>query len=63
MRESGLGALFQRTEDPEDDGDPHRDGAPPLALAPPPPTGGNPRLIELARSVELRAAGPWLQGA
>ena len=65
MRESGLGALFQRTEDPDEDGDPGRDAPPPVALvpSPAPPSGGNPRLIELARSVERRAAGPWLQGA
>jgi hypothetical protein len=62
LRESGLGGLFQRTGDPEDDSDPHR-APPPVALAPAPPPGGNPRLIELARSVELRAAGPWLQSA
>jgi hypothetical protein len=63
MRESGLDVLFQRTEDPEDDGDPESAGPPPLALAPVPSHGGNPRLMELARSVELRAAGPWLHGA
>jgi hypothetical protein len=63
MRESGLGALFQRTEDPEDDSEPHSAGTPPVALAPVPSNGGNPRLIELARSVERRAVGPWLQGA
>jgi hypothetical protein len=62
MRESGLGALFQRTEDPDDDGDPRPDSPPALALAPAVANGGNPRLIELARSVEACAMPSWPRG-